>query len=71
MTCDQLGHNTASDDLDAVSVHIFPTEAEAFGFARCLPHSYDSRVRKTTIGRRGRKPYYTVLFRRRIAPPAP
>ena len=66
MTRDQLDHNTAPDDLDAVSVHLFPTREEAMGFARRLPSSYNSRVRRTTIGRRGRKPYYTVLFRRRI-----
>ena len=66
MTRDQLGHNTAPDDLEAVLVHIFPTQEEAFGFARRLPHSYDSRVRRTVIGRRGRKPYYTALFRRRV-----
>ena len=70
MTRDQLDSRTAPDDLDAVSAHIFPTEAEAFGFARRLPTSYDSRVRRMTIGRRGRKPYYTVLFRRRIVPPS-
>ena len=61
MRLEQLRPSPPPTGLDAVLVSVFPNEEDAQDAGRRLPDSYEYRVSRVTIGRRGRKPYSAVI----------